>query len=97
MPRFHATAEGPVQFTPAEEAEWDAMAAAAAAAAPALQAEADRKATLDTAVSTDTQLNAFKSMSKAEFDTWWAANVTNAAQAIAVLKKLALLIIRRVL
>lgn len=25
MTRYHATAEGPVPFTPEEEAEWDAM------------------------------------------------------------------------
>lgn len=28
MTRYHATAEGPVPFTPEEEAEWDAMEAA---------------------------------------------------------------------
>lgn len=28
MGRFHATIDGPVPFTPEEEAEWDAMAAA---------------------------------------------------------------------
>jgi hypothetical protein len=31
MTRYHATAEGNVPFTPEEEAEWDAMAAANAA------------------------------------------------------------------
>lgn len=31
MPRHHMTAEGPVPFTPEEEAEWDAMEAAWAA------------------------------------------------------------------
>lgn len=43
MPRFHATVNGPVPFTPEEEAEWDAMAEAAAAAAPLILA-AERRA-----------------------------------------------------
>lgn len=33
MARFHATANGPVPFTPEEEAEWDAQEAAWAAGA----------------------------------------------------------------
>lgn len=36
MPRFHATANGDVPFTAAEEAEWDAMEAASAAEQTAL-------------------------------------------------------------
>jgi hypothetical protein len=36
MPRFHATANGNVPFTAAEEAEWDAMEAASAAEQAAL-------------------------------------------------------------
>lgn len=31
MARYHATQDGPVPFTPEEEAEWDATSAAAAA------------------------------------------------------------------
>jgi hypothetical protein len=36
-------------------------------------------------------------MTAAEFSPWFDANVTSAAQAIALLKRLALIIIRRVL
>lgn len=36
----------------------------------------------------DSVVQQLKTMTKSEFDTWWAANVTNAAQAITVLKKL---------
>jgi len=46
MPRFHATAQGPVQFTAAEEAEWDSMAAAAAAAAPLIAQSNTAKAAI---------------------------------------------------
>lgn len=47
------------------------------------------------ALASDTTLQQLKGMTSAEFDTWWDANVTNAAQAIAVLKRLAKLVIRR--
>lgn len=67
------------------------------AAIQAEQTEIDRKDGLDTAMNSDTTLNDFKTMTNAEFNTWWAANVTTSAQAIAVLKRLARLIIRRVL
>jgi len=79
---------GPTQA--ADEAAYLAQLAAA-------QAEADRINDLDDAVNTDTTLNTFKAMTNAEFNTWWSANVTTSAQAINVLKRLARLIIRRVL
>ena len=50
---------------------------------------------IDDAVAADTTLAAFKAMDNAQFDAWWAANVTNAAQAIGVLKRLAKIVIRR--
>lgn len=48
MTRFHVTVDGPVPFTPEEEAEWDAMAANAAAnrlaaAASDVRAERNRR------------------------------------------------------
>ena len=79
------------------EANWATIDAATAANAPMLHAEADRKAGLDSAVDSDSTLNSFKAMTNAEFNTWWDANVTTSAQAIEVLKRLARLIIRRVL
>lgn len=62
------------------------------------QQEADelaKAASLDSAIATDPTLAAFKAMDNAQFDAWWAANVTNAAQAIGVLKRLAKIVIRR--
>ena len=79
---------------PSPDHDWDGAAWVLNAARAA---EKHRQADLDTAITGDAQLAAFKAMSNAEFDTWWAANVTNAAQAIAVLKRLAKLVIRRVL
>lgn len=43
MARHHMTAEGPVPFTPEEEAEWDAMVAEWAAGASARKAAEVRK------------------------------------------------------
>jgi hypothetical protein len=62
-----------------------------------IQAEATREAGLDAAIDGDTTIQQLKAMTNAEFNTWWDANVTTAAQAIAVLKRLARVIIRRVL
>lgn len=45
----------------------------------------------------DTTIAALKAMTVAEFDTWWAANVTTLAQANNVLKRLARVVIHRVL
>ena len=59
--------------------------------------EIARVTVIDQAIAADATLAQLKAMSNAEFDVWWAANVTNAQQAIAVLKRLARLIIRRVL
>lgn len=97
MPRFHATSAGPVQFTPEEETARDAEEAAVAAAEPAQAAEAARKAGIDAAIGGDTTIASLKAMTSAEYDTWWAANVTNAAQAIGVLKRVCRVVIRRVL
>jgi hypothetical protein len=41
MTRYHATPEGNIPFTPAEEAEWDAIAAEAAATAGARAAKTE--------------------------------------------------------
>ena len=52
---------------------------------------------LESIIKADTIVNSFKTMTNAQFDTWWDANVTNAAQAIGVLKRLTKLVIRRLL
>lgn len=62
----------------------------------AANATAKQKAdSIDQANAGDAMLVALRAMSNAELDAWWAANVTNAAQAIQVLKRLAKLVIRR--
>lgn len=60
-------------------------------------AELARLSAVDQAIATDSTVSSLKAMTNAEFDTWWAANVTNAAQAINVLKRIARVVIRRVL
>jgi hypothetical protein len=56
-----------------------------------------RASEIDSAIQSDSTVAALKAMTNAEFDTWWAANVTNAAQAINVLKRVTRVVIRRVL
>jgi hypothetical protein len=63
----------------------------------AIAAEAARKATFESAIGVDTIIAQLKAMTAAEFDIWWDANVTNAAQAIAVLKRLTRLMVVRLL
>lgn len=58
---------------------------------------AQRLKDIDAVIAGDATLAQLKAMTSAEFDTWWSANVTNASQAIAVLKRLARLVIRRLL
>lgn len=72
------------------------MNATAAVRAP-IDAEAQRKAAIETAIANDTTIASLKAMSNADFDTWWAANVTNLAQALGLLKRLTRVVIRRVL
>lgn len=66
---------------------------AARAAAAADQA---RQAAINQAVVADTVVAQLKAMTNAEFDTWWAANVSTAAQAITVLKRITRIVLRRV-
>lgn len=60
-------------------------------------AEELRLAAIDTAIQTDATLESLKAMSNAQFDTWWTANVSTNAQAIAFMKRLARVVIRRLL
>ena len=86
-----------MKCTPEEEAgllaDWQASDYAAGAQA----AEAARKASIDAVIAADTTIQSLRAMTNAEFDTWWAANVTNLAQANNVLKRIARVVLRRVL
>jgi hypothetical protein len=80
----------------------DSLTDAAVFAARSL--EASRLGTIDGAIAANTlgsvtpkTVAELKAMTAAEFSPWFDANVTSAAQAIALLKRLALIIIRRVL
>ena len=87
----------PTPMTAQEEAERDVEEAAWAAGEPARIAEHSRLESLDTAIGNDGVIQTLKSMTAAQFDVWWDNNVTNAAQAIGVLKRLVKLVIRRLL
>lgn len=62
---------------------------------PAVLAERQRLADIDSAIKGDAVMAALKAMTPAEYDTWWSANVTTAAQANAVLKRVVRIVIRR--
>lgn len=91
----------PVPMTPQEEADIQALWDAAAATIPARQAEDARIADIDTQIAADTfgnpavTIHQLAAMSFADFNTWWNSNVTNAAQAIQVLKRLTYFTLRR--
>ena len=87
----------PVPLTAQEEAARDIEEADDAVVLTATAANRARLAEFDSAIAGDANLQAFKGMTKAGFDAWWAANVTTAAQAIGVLKKLCWVLLRRVL
>lgn len=67
---------------------------------PPSQAELDeqaRLAAIDATIKEDTVIQTLKPMTNAQFDAWWAANVTNLAQANNVLKRVVRILVRRVL
>jgi hypothetical protein len=64
---------------------------------PAKEAERVRLVAIDTTISQDNVISNIKTMTNDQYDTWWAANVTNAAQAIGVLKRLVRVVCRRLL
>lgn len=51
----------------------------------------------EAAIKQDAVIASIKSMTQDEYNTWWAANVTTAAQAIGVLKRVVRVLCRRVL
>lgn len=60
-------------------------------------AEEDRQAAIEAAISSDTTLHQIKAMTSAEYDAWWSSNVTNNAQANAMLKRVVRVLVRKVL
>lgn len=56
-----------------------------------------RLTAIDDAIKQDSVIALIKGQTSAEYDAWWAANVTNAAQAIGVLKRVVRILCRRVL
>lgn len=56
-----------------------------------------REMAIAAAIRGDTILATLKAMTSDQFDTWWANNVTTAAQAIQVLRRFAKLVILRLL
>ena len=95
--RFKRVNGNRVQFSAAEETARDAEEAAWAAGAATRAAEAARIDSLKSAVKGDSLIQNLQSMTAAQFDNWWDANVTNANQAIGVLKKLMKLVILKLL
>lgn len=57
--------------------------------------EQARRDAVDGAIANDDVIASLKAMTNAQFDAWWSANVTNTAQAVAVLKRITRLVIRR--
>jgi hypothetical protein len=62
---------------------------------PPPTAEELRTSAIDTVIANDTTVGSIRVMTNAEYDTWWSTNVTNAAQAIAVLKRAVRILVRR--
>ena len=60
-------------------------------------ADATRVAAVNTAISGDAQIQALKTMTVAEFEAWWLLNVTTIAQAITLMKRIARIVVRRLL
>lgn len=72
------------------EAAWPAVDASTTA-------EVTCKAAIDAAITADAVLTQFKTMTNAEYSTWFDANITTAAQAITLLKRVTKLVRRKLL
>lgn len=57
--------------------------------------DSERLAEIAEAIQQDPVIKQLRAATNAEFDAWWAANVTNFAQASNVLKRLTRLTLRR--
>ena len=87
-PELFSYAENPDGTLTVTPLDPEVIAARAASAAVMAREEAVAEV-----IRKDTVVNQLKDMTNAEFDTWWAANVTNAAQAIGVLKRITRMVI----
>jgi hypothetical protein len=87
----------PVECTPEEDAQLEAIRQATLPEMAAQQAQVARRAAMDAALEADATVSQFKSMTASQFDAWWAANILTPADAMALLRRLTLLIIRRLL
>lgn len=86
-----------VPMTVEEEAARNAEETAWLAGQASRDALAARTQSLESAIGGDSVIQTLRTMTAAQFDAWWDANVTNAAQAIGVLKRLIKLIIFKLL
>lgn len=59
--------------------------------------ETARTTAIDQTITQDNVIQQIKTMTNTEYDAWWAANVTNAAQAIGILKRVVRVMCRRLL
>jgi len=75
----------------AVQSEWQAAQDAQAAAAPELA----RIAAIEQEIKDDTVLSNIKGMTKAQYDAWWSANVTNLAQLNGAVKRIVRVVARR--
>lgn len=96
---FHNAAEAIVECDPADEAAIRTIIEAHLARDHDADDAAEKavKDEADAAIKQDTVIASIKGMAQDEYDAWWAANVTNAAQAIGVLKRVVRILCRRVL
>lgn len=86
-----------IPMTAEEETARDIEETAWATGQSARDATEARILSLQTAINDDSVIQNIKSMTASQFDAWWDANVTNATQAIAVLKRIVKIIIFRLL
>jgi len=65
------------------------------AADNAAKAEAARIAAIEQEIKDDTVLSNIKGMTKAQYDAWWSANITNLAQLNGAVKRIVRVVARR--
>jgi len=87
----------PTPMTAQEEAIRDAEEAAWLAGQAARDAEQQRVTDFDAAIKTDAELQTLKTITVAQFNTWWDNNINNLAQLNAVCKRIFRLIIFKLL
>ena len=86
-----------VALTSEEEAARDAEEAVWAAGGAARMAEETRRASIHAETNGDAIIDHLKTLTASDIDDWFTANITNAAQAITLLKKLTKIVILKLL